>query len=66
VELDAHAARSELTQWFNRRCACSGKRIRWVGIVALERRVVIALCRYLKDGEIPAGACLKPASAQSY
>ncbi len=28
--------------------------------VALARRLVIALWRYLKHGEIPAGAVLKP------
>ena len=51
---------SELTQWFNRRFATAGKRMRRVGIVALARRLAIALWRYLKDGVIPAGAVLKP------
>jgi len=51
---------SALTQWFNRRFASGGKRMRRVGIVALARRLVIALWRYLKHGEIPAGAVLKP------
>jgi transposase len=51
---------SALTQWFNRRFAGGGKRMRRVGIVALARRLVIALWRYLKHGEIPAGAVLKP------
>jgi transposase len=51
---------SALTQWFNRRFASAGKRMRRVGIVALARRLVIALWRYLKHGEIPAGAVLKP------
>ena len=54
---------SALTQWFNRRFAGGGKRMRRVGIVALARRLVIALWRYLKHGEIPAGAVLKPAAA---
>jgi transposase len=54
---------SELTQWFNRRFACSGARLRRVGIVALARRLAIALWRYMKDGEIPAGAQLKAISA---
>jgi len=31
--------------------------------VALARRLAIALWRYLKNGEIPAGAQLKPAGA---
>ena len=54
---------SELTRWFNRRFAASGGRMRRVGIVALARRLAIALWRYLKDGEIPAGAHLKSAAA---
>jgi len=54
---------SELTRWFNRRFAASGGRMRRVGIVALARRLAIALWRYLKDGEIPAGAHLKTATA---
>jgi transposase len=56
---------SELTQWFNRRFAASGKRMRRVGIVALARRLAIALWRYLKDGVIPAGAYLKPDTGQA-
>jgi transposase len=54
---------SELTQWFNRRFAAGGKRMRRIGIVALARRLAIALWRYLQHGEIPAGATLKPATA---
>ncbi|WP_137894771.1 IS110 family transposase [Ramlibacter sp. 2FC] len=54
---------SALTQWFNRRFASGGKRMRRVGIVALARRLAIALWRYLEHGEIPAGATLKPATA---
>jgi transposase len=51
---------SELSQWYQRRFAAAGKRMRRVGIVALARRLVIALWRYLQHGEIPAGAQLKP------
>lgn len=54
---------SALTQWFNRRFASAGKRMRRVGIVALARRLAIALWRYLEHGEIPSGAVLKPATA---
>jgi transposase len=54
---------SALTEWFNRRFAASGKRMRRVGIVALARRLAIALWRYLEHGEIPAGATLKPVAA---
>ena len=37
--------------------------LRRVGIVALARRLAIALWRYLQNGEIPTGAALKPATA---
>jgi transposase len=50
---------SELSQWFNRRFAGGGKRLRRIGIVALARRLAIALWRYLEDGLIPNGAQLK-------
>jgi transposase len=56
---------SALTRWFNRRFAGAGKRMRRVGIVALARRLAIALWRYLEDGEIPAGARLKPVNARA-
>jgi len=51
---------SQLTQWFNARFARGGKRMRRIGIVALARRIAIALWRYLEYGEIPPGASLKP------
>jgi hypothetical protein len=39
------------------------QRMRRVGIVALARRLAIALWRYIEQGEIQAGASLKPAAA---
>ena len=51
---------SQLSQWFNERFAGGGKRMRRIGIVALARRLSIALWRYLEQGEIPLGATLKP------
>jgi|SRR5829696_4102739 len=50
---------SALTEWFNRRFAAGGKRMRRIGIVALARRLLIALWRYLEHGLIPEGAQLK-------
>jgi transposase len=50
---------SELTQWFNRRFARGGPRLRKIGIIALARKLVIALWRYADFGEIPKGALLK-------
>jgi transposase len=51
---------SGLSQWFNRRFAGRGARMRRIGIVALARRLAIALWRYLEEGLIPEGATLKP------
>lgn len=50
---------SELTRWFIRRFADGGPRLRRIGIVALARKLLIALWRYLETGAIPAGAVLK-------
>ncbi len=50
---------SALSQWFNERFGRGGKRMRRVGIVALARRLAIAVWRYLGHGEIPAWATLK-------
>jgi transposase len=50
---------SQLSHWFNERFASGGKRLRRVGIVALARRLSIALWRYLEYGDIPLGARLK-------
>jgi transposase len=53
--------RSELACWFNARTCGSGtsKRARRIAIVAVARRLVIALWRYSTDGVIPKGAELK-------
>jgi transposase len=50
---------SEITLWFNRKFAHGGKRMRRIGIVAMARRLLIALWRYLRQDVIPAGAQLK-------
>jgi transposase len=50
---------SALTQWFQRRFAGGGKRMRRIGIVALARKLLIALWRYLKEGLVPEGAVFK-------
>jgi transposase len=49
---------SELSQWYYRRFGSGGGRSRKVGIVALARKLLIALWRYLEHGEIPKGAKL--------
>jgi transposase len=51
---------SALTQWYRQRFG-SGKRARRLGIVAVARKLVIALWRYATSGVVPAGAMLKQA-----
>lgn len=53
--------RSQLTLWFKQRFAGGNGRSRRVGIVALARKLLVALWRYCTTGEIPEGAELKPA-----
>lgn len=53
---------SALTQWFLRRFAAAGKRARRIGIVALARKLIIALWHYVDHGVVPDGARLKPAT----
>lgn len=52
---------SALTRWYRARFADGGRRLRRIGMVALARRLLIALWRYRRDGEVPAGAQLKAA-----
>ena len=54
--------RSALSQWYQTRFAGAGARMRRIGIVALARRLLIALWRYLEDGVMPEGARLIPAT----
>ena len=56
-----HQPQSALAQWFNARFAGGGSRTRRIGIVALARKLLVALWRYLQHGELPAGARLKTA-----
>ena len=49
---------SELTKWFRRRTEGQSRRMRRVMIVALARKLAIALWRYLETGQIPEGAVL--------
>jgi len=51
---------SALTAWYQRRFGHGGKRLRRIGIVALARKLLIALWRYVQTGQLPEGAQLKP------
>jgi transposase len=50
---------SALAQWYHRRFGGGGAVTRRIGIVALARRIIIALWRYVEQGSVPAGALLK-------
>ncbi len=47
---------SELSQWYQRRFGQGNARQRKIGIVALARKLLIALWKYLETGEPPEGA----------
>jgi transposase len=51
---------SALSCWFRQRVGSERGRIRRISIVALARKLLIALSRYINYGEIPAGAVVKP------
>lgn len=50
---------SELSQWYQKKYGHGSSRLRRIGIVALARKLLIALWRYLETGVPPAGAVLK-------
>ena len=50
---------SALSVWFRERYGSGGKRLRRIGIVAVARKLLIALWRFLETGVLPEGAVLK-------
>lgn len=50
---------SALTQWYERKFAHGGKRLRRIGIVAVARKLLIELWKYLETGALPEGALTK-------
>jgi transposase len=50
---------SALTRWYERRFGGGSSRVRRIGIVALARRLLVELWRYLETGALPEGAALK-------
>jgi transposase len=47
---------SELSRWYVRRFGTGTKRMRRIGIVALARKLLVALWKYLAHDELPVGA----------
>jgi transposase len=56
-----HQPQSELARWFKQRVGDQKGRVRKIAIVALARKLAIALWRYLETGLVPTGAVLKSA-----
>ena len=54
---------SELSRWFRERFGRGNSRVRKTGIVAVARKLLVALWKYLEIGEVPAGAELSEAKA---
>jgi transposase len=52
---------SALSCWFRERFGGGGKRLRRIGIVAVARKLLVGLWRFLETGELPKGAQLKEA-----
>jgi len=50
---------SKITHWYNERFANSGKKARKIGVVAVARKLLVELWRYLNTGVVPEGAVLK-------
>jgi transposase len=50
---------SKLSRWYEQRFAHGSPRLRRIGIVALARKLLVDLWRYLEHGVIPEGAELK-------
>jgi transposase len=55
-----HQPGSELSGWFRERVGKVKGRIRKIAIVALARKLMVALWRYLETGLVPAGAAMRP------
>jgi transposase len=55
-----HQPDSELSSWFRKRVGDVKGRIRRIAIVAMARKLMVALWRYLNTGVVPIGAVLHP------
>lgn len=55
-----HQPDSALSRWFRERVGNVKGRIRKIAIVALARKLMVALWRYLETGLVPTGAVMRP------
>ena len=56
-----HQPHSALSQWFKGRVSASGSRQRKTTIVALARKLLVALWKYVASGVVIEGAVMKAA-----
>jgi transposase len=56
----SHQPDSELSRWFRKRVGDIKGRIRRIAVVAMARKLMVALWRYLKTGVVPTGTVLRP------
>ena len=54
-----HQPGSALSRWFVERVGAARGRVRRIAIVALARKLLVALWRYVRQGVVPEGAVLK-------
>jgi transposase len=55
-----HQPGSAISQWFAKRVGTARGRVRRIAIVAVARKLLVALWRYVTQGVVPEGAVLKP------
>jgi len=56
-----HQPDSALSRWFRARVGAAKGRVRRIAIVALARKLLVALWRYVTQGVVPEGAVFKAA-----
>ncbi len=57
-----HQPDSAISQWFHERVGDAKGRVRRIAIVAVARKIIVALWRFLETGLVPDGARLRPLS----
>ena len=61
-----HQPQSKLTKWYAKRFGGGTARQRKIGIVAVARKLVVALGKYVRDGEVPEGAKMSKTIGAQY
>lgn len=54
-----HQPASDLSRWFRTRVGLAAGRVRRIAVVALARKLLVALWRYASSGLVPSGAVVK-------